>query len=114
MGAWRWARRWQAPRWPSTQGTVMWAKASYKEEDRQKGRVGELAYSYGANSQYYSAFHRIKARSESRAEKRVEGGETRMVVVRYHPKNVAVSVLLKEDQPGGQLGNQLSGPGQKA
>ena len=62
--------------------------------------VGDLTYSYVVNGEYYSGFHRIRARSERRA-----GWKGRMVVVRYSPSKHDLSALLKSDQPGGQLGN---------
>ena len=67
--------------------------------------VGNLTYTYVVNGEYYSGFHRIYARSESRAEERVARWKDRMVVVRYSPDKNDVSVLLGSDQPGGQLGN---------
>jgi hypothetical protein len=64
-----------------------------------------MSYSYRVNGEYYSGFHRIGARSERRAEERIVGWKGRMVVVRYSPDRHDLSVLLKGDQPGGQLGN---------
>jgi hypothetical protein len=57
------------------------------------------------NGEYYSGFHRIRARSERRAEEKIAGWKGRMVVVRYSPSKHDLSALLKSDQPGGQLGN---------
>ena len=67
--------------------------------------LGEFTYTYVANGEYYSGFHRIRAGSERRAEERISGWGGRMVVVRYSPTKPEISVLLKSDQPGGQLGN---------
>jgi len=69
--------------------------------------VGELAYAYVVNGQYYSGFYTIRARNERRAEELVAGWKGRTVVVRHSPDRHDVSVLLKSDQPGGQLGNQV-------
>lgn len=68
--------------------------------------VGDLTYSYIVNGEYYSGFHRMRARSERRAEEKIAGWKGRMVVVRYCPDRPELSVLLKGDQPGGQLGNR--------
>jgi hypothetical protein len=67
--------------------------------------VGELTYTYVANGQYYSGFHRIGGRSEGRAEERISGWKGRMVGVRDSPTKPEISVLLRSDQPGGKLGN---------
>ena len=67
--------------------------------------VGNLTYSYIVNGEYYSGYHRMRARNERRAEEKIAGWKDRMVVVRYSPDKPDLSVLLKSDQPGGQLGN---------
>ena len=67
--------------------------------------VADLTYSYVVNGEYYSGFHRIRTRSERRAEEKVAGWKNRMVVVRYSPSKHDLSTLLRSDQPGGQLGN---------
>lgn len=67
--------------------------------------AASLTYTYVVNGEYYSGFHRMRARSKRLAEARLEGWKGRMVVVRYAPDKHDVSALLKSDQPGGQLGN---------
>jgi hypothetical protein len=47
----------------------------------------------------------MEAFTEKQAEDRVAGWKGRVVVVRYSPSKHDVSVLLRSDQPGGQLGN---------
>jgi hypothetical protein len=83
----------------------MWTKARTPDGDRSNRWVGELTYSYIVEGEYYSGFHPLMARSERRAEELIEGWNGRSVVVRYSPRKHAISVLLKDDQLGGQLGN---------
>jgi hypothetical protein len=101
---WAWIRRRGASSWPSVQGTVMWAKARIPAGNRG-GWVGELTYSYVVEGEYYSGIHQLLARSERRAEELVEGWQGRSVVVRYSRRKSDNSLLLKDDQLGGQLGN---------
>ena len=83
---------------------IEWVAARPAEDRPVKPWVGEFTYTYVANGEYYSGFHRIGARSERRAEERISGWKVRMVVVRYSPTKPQVSVLLRSDRPGGQLG----------
>jgi hypothetical protein len=103
---WAWLRARRAQSWPSAQGTIVGTSV---RPARQGGYfhpwVAEMAYSYVVDGEYYSGSHNIHARSERRAEEKVGGWKNRMVVVRYSPNKHDVSVLLKSDQPGGQLGN---------
>lgn len=99
-----WMRMRRAVSWPSTQGTIQWAEARVVA-GRGERWVGEFSYSYSVDGHYYSGFQIIRSRNERRAEELVAGWKGRMVVVRYDPRQNDVSVLLKEDQPGGQLGN---------
>jgi len=104
-GIWAWLRARQAQSWPSAQGTISGAVARPAKDSRFKPWIGELAYSYVVNGEYYSGFHQVRARTERRAEELVSGWKGRMIIVRYSPAKHDLSVLLKSDQPGGQLGN---------
>jgi hypothetical protein len=104
-GIWAWLRTRQAPSWPSAHGTIDRAVARPSVDRNVKPWVGEFTYTYVANGEYYSGFHRIRERSERRAEELIAGWKGRMVVVRYSPARPEISALLKSDQPGGQLGN---------
>jgi hypothetical protein len=104
-GIWVWLRVRQAQSWPSTQGAVGQAVSRPAGDRHYKPWVGELTYTYVAEGEYYSGFHRIRARTERRADELISGWKGRIVVVRYSPAKHEVSVLLKSDQPGGQLGN---------
>jgi hypothetical protein len=104
-GLWAWFRVRQAQSWPSAQGSIDRVAVRPAKDRHFKPWVGEFTYTYVANGEYYSGFHRIRARSEGRAEDRVSGWTGRVIVVRYSPTTPGISVLLKSDQPGGQLGN---------
>jgi hypothetical protein len=102
-----WIRVRQAYSWPSTQGTVWQAQACETEQGSRftKNWAAEITYSYVVDGEYYSGIHRIGARTQRGADEKVAGWKGRMLIVRYHPSKHTVSVLLKSDQPGGQLGN---------
>ncbi len=104
-GAWAWVKVRHAYSWPSAQGTIMSAQVKSGGDSYFQPWAADLVYSYIVNGEYYSGFHRIRARSERKADERVMGWKGRMVVVRYSPSKHDLSVLLKSDQPGGQLGN---------
>jgi Protein of unknown function (DUF3592) len=104
-GGWAWFRTRHAHSWPSAQGTIMGANVKSSTDSYIRPWVGDLTYSYVVNGEYYSGFHRIRARSERRAEEKIAGWKGRMVVVRYSPSKHDLSALLRSDQPGGQLGN---------
>ena len=104
-GIWAWFRARQAQFWPSAQGTILGVLARRAGERRLKPWLGQFTYTYVVNGEYYSGFHTIRAKSEPRAQELIAGWKGRMVVVRYSPTKHGVSVLLKSDQPGSQLGN---------
>jgi predicted DNA-binding helix-hairpin-helix protein len=103
--AWAWYRTRHAQSWPSAQGTIMSAQAQVSKNSYIQRWVGNLSYSYVVDGEYYSGFYGIPARSERKAEEKIAGWKGRMVVVRYSPDTHNLSVLLRSDQPGGQLGN---------
>ena len=103
--AWTWFKFRHAHSWPSAQGTVSSAHVKRGKDVYTQPWVADLIYTYVVNGEYYSGSYRLKARSERRAEQKVEGWKGRMIVVRYSPDHHDVSTLLKADQPGGQLGN---------
>jgi len=104
-GAWAWFRVRHAHSWPSAQGTIMSAQVQRTTDNAILPWAANLTYSYVVNGEYFSGFYRMRARSERRAEEKIAGWKDRMVVVRYSPDKPDLSVLLKSDQPGGQLGN---------
>lgn len=95
-----WIRTRQAQSWPSTQGTIMGAQAR-RGDERHKGWICALSYSYTVNGEYYAGFHSIGTRKERRAEELATQWKGRSVVVRYSPADHGISVLLKDDQIGG-------------
>ena len=104
-GVWAWLRARQAQSWPSTQATIRQVDVRRAADRRFRPWLGQFTYTYVVNGEYYSGFYRVRKRTERQAENLISGWKGRMVVVRYSPKKNDVSVLLKSDQPGGQLGN---------
>jgi len=104
-GTWTWFKFRHAHSWPSAQGTVLSVSTGSSGGGHFERWVAQLTYTYVVDGQYYSGVHTIRARSERRAEERIEGWKGRVVVVRYSPTKHEVSTLLRSDQPGGQLGN---------
>jgi len=102
---WAWFKFRHAHSWPSAQGTIMSAQAQRATNNSILPWAANFTYSYIVNGEYFSGFYRMRARSERHAEEKVAGWKDRMVVVRYSPDQPDLSVLLKSDQPGGQLGN---------
>jgi|GEM_PF-3326028 len=101
-----WLRTRQAYSWPTTQATV-WQASARPAEQRSYiyGWVGELTYSYVVNGEYYAGSSLLKARNERRAQELVSGWKGRTIVLRFSPTRHDISIALKSDQPGGQLGN---------
>ncbi len=67
--------------------------------------AAKLTYTYIVNGEYFAGEYRLRARTEQRAQEKVEGWKDRMIIVRYSPAKSDLSTILKSDQPGGQLGN---------
>lgn len=103
--AWAWLKFRHAQSWPSAQGPIMSARVQHSGDSYIQPWIACLSYTYIVNGEYYSGSHRFRARTERRAEEKIAGWKDRMVVVRYSPDKHDLSVLLRSDQPGGQLGN---------
>ncbi len=104
-GLWTWYKTRHAHSWPSAQGSIQSTRVQRSTDSYIQPWVATLTYTYVVNGEYYSGFYRVRARSERRAEEKIEGWKGRMVVVRYSADKHDLSALLKSDQPGGQLGN---------
>lgn len=78
----------------------MGAHAQTRDE-RHKGWVCAMSYTYVVNGEYYSGFHSIRAKKEQRADELAREWKGRSVVVRYSPADPGVSMLLGDDQIGG-------------
>jgi predicted DNA-binding helix-hairpin-helix protein len=102
---WAWFRTRHAHSGLSTQATIVGTRVQSNSDSPILPWAANLTYTYVVNGEYYSGFHRIRARSKRRAEEKIEGWKGRMVVARYSPDKHDLSALLKGDQPGGQLGN---------
>jgi hypothetical protein len=93
--AWAWYKTRHAHSWPSAHGTIMGAEVRASADSYIRPWVGDLTYSYIVNREYYAGFHRLRARSERRAEEKVAGWKGRTVVVRYSPRKHDLSTLLR-------------------
>ncbi len=103
--AWTWFRFRSAHSWPSAQGTILSTQVRRTGDQYIHPWTASLTYTYVVNGEYYAGAYRLKARTEQRAQEKVEGWKDRMIVVRYSPDKPDLSTVLKSDQPGGQLGN---------
>jgi hypothetical protein len=88
----------RAKDWPSVQAIIEHTRSRQLDNDEGKGWVGELAYSYSVNGEYYAGFHHFTARHEADAERSIEGWKDRRVMAHYKPNDPSVSVLLVEEQ----------------
>jgi Protein of unknown function (DUF3592) len=98
-----WFRAREAQSWLSVHGTAASSRV-HSTSGHYKSWVAELTYSYIVNGEYYSGAHHVRAWRQKRAQEIGEGWKGRTIVVRYSQAKPEVSVLLRDDQPGGQLG----------
>lgn len=103
-GIWRWIRSRQAQSWPSTRGLISGTTVLRKNNLW----MAEFIYSYTVEGQYYSGFHFRGVVRKKTAQRLIEGWKGRMVIVRYAHAKHEISVLLKSDQPGCQLGGSFA------
>jgi hypothetical protein len=76
--------------WPPAQSTVEFIGV------RRAGRsyyIGELAYSYSVQGEYYSGFCRCRFLSEKAAREFVETLRGKTITVQYNPEAPEVSVM---------------------
>lgn len=102
---WTWFKFRSAHSWPSAQGTIRSTQVSRSGDRYFHPWAAKLSYTYIVNGEYFAGEYRLKARTEERAQQKVEGWKDRMIVVRYSPEKPDLSTILTSDQPGGQLGN---------
>jgi hypothetical protein len=102
---WTWFKYRHAHSWPSVQGRISGAQVHRGRNSYFKPWVASLTYTYIVNGEYFAGSRPLGARSERKAEAKIDGWKDRMVVVRYSSEHPEISTLLKSDQPGGQLGN---------
>src|SRR5579872_4026998 len=105
MAAWTWFKYRHAHSWPSAQGRISGAQVHRGRDTYFQPWAATLTYTYVVNGEYYAGSYKLEARSETKAEQKIEGWKDRMVVVRYSSGHPEISTLLKSDQPGGQIGN---------
>jgi Protein of unknown function (DUF3592) len=87
-----------AKNWPYVYGTVEHAEAKVMGDGKTAYWVGELAYSYSVDGDYYSGVHHFSARNEDQAWGMVRGWKERRVAVHYAPDRPSHSVLVMEEQ----------------
>jgi hypothetical protein len=93
----------RAKTWPYVYGTIQYAQAATIGEGKNAYWIGELAYSYIVDGEYYSGFCQLPASNEDEAWNAVRGWKDRKVIVHYRPQYPSTSVLVVEeqDQPPG-------------
>ena len=85
--------------WPTTGGRIESTRVVVQQRGRHKVLVGEVAYSYSVNGEYYAGFLTKDGGSEAKLEawtSRFTVGQS--VLIRYHPKRAEVSFLNERDQ----------------
>jgi hypothetical protein len=87
-----------AKNWPYAYGTVEHAEAKMIGDGKAAYWVGELAYSYTVDGEYYSGSHHLSAKGEDEAWEIVRGWKERRVTVHYLPARPSTSVLVMEEQ----------------
>lgn len=90
-----WQRKRSARHWPMIYGRVEIVTVC----DEENRWFGDLSYSYTVGSEYYSGTFRLPAKNEDDADTQAARWRGQSVIVRYSPKNPAVSILRMEDQP---------------
>jgi len=86
-----------AKNWPYVYGTVEHAEAKVMGQGKTAYWVGEVAYSYAIDGDYYSGVHHFSAKNEDQAWGIVRGWKDRRVVVHYAPGRPSSSVLIMEE-----------------
>ena len=87
--------------WPYVYGTVEHEEPKMVGEGRTAHWVGELAYSYSVDGEYYSGFCYLPASGEDQALQSVQGWKNRRVIVHYGLTNPSHSAFVvdEQDQP---------------
>jgi len=93
---WQWLRRRAARNWPQAEGRVEFAEWRQPNSHSNRYFVAELGYSYRIAGAYYAGHYRRSFYDASSAEAFVAALKGRAIQVRYHPHNLAKSLLLEE------------------
>lgn len=75
------------------------ARSKYRMTSETDGWETNLVYSYAVDGEFYSGVHPLKARNEAQADKQARAWKGQSLVIRYSPRNPAISVVRTEDQP---------------
>lgn len=94
---WQWLRRRAARNWPQAEGRIEFA--AFRQPNRHSNLyfVAELGYSYMIDGGHYAGHYRRTFYDAASAASFVAALKGRTIQVRYHPANLAKSLLL-EDQ----------------
>jgi|SRR5579859_1524429 len=89
-----WLRKQSARHWPITYGRVEFGK-SIDENDHWRS---DIYYSYKVGDEFYSGILSLPAQNELHADEQIVEWKQKNLVVRFSPKNSAISVVRIEDQ----------------
>jgi hypothetical protein len=89
-----------AKAWPQTTGYAEHTRATtISVGGRDNQWVGEIAYSYRAEGEYYTGLLHFPATTEKQAERSIEGWKGLQLIVRYHPSRPSESHIILDEQP---------------
>jgi c-di-AMP phosphodiesterase-like protein len=102
------ARQWKGwESWPRVESTVEMVDVREVRKRRTRYYIGELAYSYKVQSEYYSGFCRCIFNTEKEAREFVDAFRGQQIPVRYKPETPDISIMSGNDL---HLGNNDSTP----
>lgn len=84
--------------WPYVHGRVEHAEPKMIGEGNAGCWVGELAYSYSVEGEYFSGTFHLPARSEDKAWDAVQGWKGRPLIVHYLRQKPEISTVIMEEQ----------------
>jgi len=89
-----------AKAWPQTSGYGEHTRATtINVAGRGDQWVGEVAYSYRAEGEYYTGLLHFPATTEKQAERSIEGWKGLQLIVRSHPNKPSESHIVLGEQP---------------
>jgi hypothetical protein len=89
-----------AKSWPQTTGYAEHTHATtISIGGRNDQWVGEVAYSYRADGEYYTGLLHFPATTEKQAEKSIEGWKDLQLIVRYRAGRPTESHIILDEQP---------------
>jgi hypothetical protein len=89
-----------AKAWPQTTGYAEHTSATtINVGGRNNQWVGEVAYSYRADGEYYTGLLHFPTTTEKQAEKSIEGWKGLQLIVRYRAGRPTESHIILDEQP---------------